>query len=102
MKLLFAPEALEDMENIYRYYAKRNERYAAELYNQFISDAEYLQNFPFIAQKEQLLEEYPEEYRSLVVGHYYKLVYFVENDTVNVVSVFDCRQNPENIRKFKR
>ena len=29
----------------------------------------------------------------------YKLVYFIENDTVNVVSVFDCRQNPEVLKK---
>ena len=99
MKLLFAPEALEDMENIYHYYAERNERYAVELYNQIINEAEYLQRFPFIAQKEPLLAEYPETYYSLIVWHCYKLVYFIENDTVNVVSVFDCRQNPEVLKK---
>jgi len=99
MKLLFAPEALEDIENIYRYYLERNERYANELYNQIISDAEYLQSFPFMAQKEQLLEEYPEEYRSLIVWHCYKLVYFIENATINVVSVFDCRQDPGKLEK---
>jgi plasmid stabilization system protein ParE len=105
MKLIFAPEAAEDIENIYRYYVERNENYAVELYNQIIEEAELLQSFPHIAQKEQILEEYPEEYRSLIVWRSYKLVYFVENEAVNVVAVFDCRQNPrklkKDIRKFK-
>ena len=99
MKLLFAPEALEDMENIYRYYAEHNERHAVELYNEIIDEAKYLQRFPFLAQKEPLLEEFPETYYSLVVWRYYKLVYFIENDTINVVTVFDCRQNPETLKK---
>jgi len=98
LKLLFAPEALEDMENIYYYYAERNEVYAVEFYNQIIEAAEQLQYFPQIAQKELLLKEYPEEYRSLVVQNNYKLVYFVENETVNVVAVFDCRQNPQKMK----
>jgi len=106
MKLMFAPEAAEDMENIYRYYAERNENYAVGLYNQIIEEAELLQDFPHIAQKEPLLEEYSEEYRSLIIWRTYKLVYFVENETVNVVAVFDCRQSPRklkrDIRKFKR
>jgi len=32
MKLLFAPEALEDLDYIYRYYAERNERYVATVH----------------------------------------------------------------------
>ena len=98
LKLIFAPEALEDMENIYRYYADQNEVYATELYNQIIEEAEQLQYFPQLAQKEPLLEEYAEEYRSLVVQNDYKIVYFVENETVNVVTVFDCRQNPKKLK----
>jgi plasmid stabilization system protein ParE len=99
MKLIFAPEAREDMENIYHYFAEYNEIYAVELYNQFIEEAEYLLRFPQAAQKELLLDEYPEEYRSVVVRHNYKLVYFIENEAVNVVAVFDCRQDPEKLKR---
>jgi len=98
LKLLFAPEALEDMETIFQYYVAQNETYAVELYNQIIEEAEQLQYFPQMAQKEELLMEYKEEYRSLVVQTKYKLVYFVENETVNIVAVFDCRQNPEKLK----
>ena len=99
MKLIFAPEAREDMENIYCYFAERNETYAVELYNQFIEEAERLLRFPQMAQRELLLDEYPEEYRSLVVRRNYKLVYFVENEAVNIVAVFDCRQKPEKLKR---
>jgi len=99
MKLIFSPEAREDMDNIYLYYVERNEGYAIELYNQFIEEAERLQRFPQMAQRELLLEEYPEEYFSLVVRHTYKIVYFVENNTVNIVAVFDCRQNPKKLKE---
>ena len=102
MKPLFAPEAAEDMENIYSYYAEYNENYAVELYNHIIEEAELLRCFPYKAPREQLLEENPEEYRSLIIRHSYKLVYFVENDTINVVAVFDCRQNPEKLKEYIR
>jgi len=98
MKLIFAPEAREDMENIFRYYVSRNENYAVELYNQVIEEAELSLNFPKMGQKELLLNEYPEDYYSLVVWHSYKIVYFLENDAVNVVAVFDCRQNPNKLK----
>jgi addiction module RelE/StbE family toxin len=98
LKLLFAPEALEDMEKIYHYYAEQNATYAVELYNRIIEEAEQLQYFPQMAQKEPFLKEYTEEYRSLIVENNYKLVYFVENETVNIVAVFDCRQNPQKLK----
>jgi plasmid stabilization system protein ParE len=99
--MLFAPEALEDMEQIYRYYAEYSEMYAVDIYNQIVEEAEELQYFPQMAPKEPLLDEYKEEYRSLVVRNY-KVVYFVENETVNVVAVFDCRQNPVKLRNSIR
>jgi plasmid stabilization system protein ParE len=99
MKLIFAPEVKEDMDNIYYFYAQYNQPYAVELYNRFIEEAENLLKFPKMAQIEDLLSEYPEKYRSLVVQNNYKLVYFVENDTINIVAVFDCRQNPEKLKK---
>jgi addiction module RelE/StbE family toxin len=98
LKLLFAPEALEDMETIFHYYAQQNEIYAVELYNQIIEEAEQLQYFPQMAQKEALLEKCEEEYRSLIIQNRYKLVYFVENETVNIVAVFDCLQNPIKLK----
>ena len=98
LKLLFALEALEDMENIFHYYAEQSESYAVELYNQIIEETEQLQYFPQMAQKEPLLKEFKEDYRSLIVRTIYKIVYFVENETVNIVAVFDCRQNPKKLK----
>jgi len=100
MKLLFSPEAKEDMDSIFYFYAQYNEEYAYRLYNQFIERAENLLHFPKMAPVEELLKEYTEEYRSLLVQNTYKLVYFIENETIHVVAVFDCRQNPQKMKKY--
>jgi hypothetical protein len=48
---------------------------------------------------EPLLWEFAEEYRYLVVGNY-KLVYYIDCETaIYIVAVFDCRQNPEKLKK---
>ena len=100
MKLKFSPEAQEDLDNIYQYYAKLNEAYADELYNDIIDEADMLRNFPYIAQVEPLLSEFSETYRSLVVRRTYKVVYFIEEDSINVVTVFDCRQSPSKMKSY--
>ena len=99
MKIKFSPEAQEDLDNIYHYYAELNETYAVELYNDIIDEADMLRGFPYIAQVEPFLSEFPEIYRSLVVHRTYKVVYFIEEDSINIVAVFDCRQNPQKMRK---
>jgi len=36
----------------------------------------------------------------LVVRRTYKIVYFIEKDSINVVTVFDCRQNPSKMKSY--
>ena len=95
MKLIFSPEAQEDLDNIYHYYAELNEIYAADLYNDILDEADMLRSFPLMAQT----EEFPEAYRSLLIRRTYKVVYFIEENCINVVAVFDCRQNPPKMQK---
>jgi toxin ParE1/3/4 len=49
--------------------------------------------------KEELLAEYPEEFRYLVEGNY-KIIYWKEHEVITISSVFDCRQNPDKIKKL--
>ena len=60
---------------------------------EILDAAEILKTQPYVAAIEQILVHLPEGYRSLVVGNY-KVVYFIINDMVLVVQVFDCRRNP--------
>ncbi|MCL1850384.1 MAG: type II toxin-antitoxin system RelE/ParE family toxin [Bacteroidetes bacterium] len=91
-------DAVNDLDKIYDYYVSKNPRAAAVLYNKILDDVEILKTQPYIAPIEQMLIKCPENYRSLVVENY-KVVYFVEEDLVLIVQIFDCRQNPI---KFKR
>ena len=99
MKLLWFSDAAADLDEIYGYYVKLNPRAAATLYNSILDDAEILRANPRAARKEPLLEDLAEEYRSLVVAQgRYKLVYYIENDSVYIVQVFACRQNPYRLK----
>ena len=59
-----------------------------------------------MAEAEQLLQERPETFRSLVVRQTYKVVYYIEDTVIYIADVWDCRQSPEkmkkNIHKSKR
>ena len=93
-------DAASDLNNIYDYYVKLNPRAAAILYNRIIDDTAVLKINPYIAPFEQSLVDRPEGYRSLVVAKgKYKVVYFIKNDTVLIVQVFDCRQNPVKLKR---
>jgi plasmid stabilization system protein ParE len=101
MKLLWLPDALGDLDDIYDYYVIRNPRAAAMLYNKILDDAQILRTNPRIAPIEPSLEDAPREYRSLVVAKgKYKLIYFIlEEKNILIVHVFACRQNPDKLRR---
>ena len=92
-------EATDDLDRIYDFYVKKNPRAAAMLYNKILDDVEILKTQPYVATVEQMLNDYPESYRSLVVAKgKYKVVYFIKNSTVFIVQVFDCRRNPDTLK----
>ncbi len=53
---------------------------------------------PRSGQRELLLEDLRQEYRRLVEGNY-KIIYYIENEIVWIVDIWDCRQNPVMLRK---
>ena len=101
MKLLWLPEAVRDLDGIYDYYAIRNQRAAAMLYNSVLDDVQILRTNPRIASKEPLLEGAHREYRSLLVAKQkYKIIYTIlEEKSVLIVHVFACRQNPAELQR---
>ena len=91
-------EAAGDLDKIYNYYVTRNPRVAAMLYNKILDSVEILKTQPYVAAIEQILIDCPEDYRSLIVGNY-KVVYFIKDNLVLIVQVFDCRQNPIKLKR---
>ena len=99
MKLFWFSEAVADLDEIYDFLVFKNPRAAATLYNSILDEAKILCSQPFVAQKEPLLHDLPDEYRSLIVAKgKYKLVYYVEDESVFIVQVFACLQNPDKLK----
>ena len=98
MTVKWYKEATGDLDKIYDYYVTKSPRAAAKLYNKILDDVEILKTQPYAALVEQMLIDLPEGYRSLVVGNY-KVVYFIKDDLVLIVQIFDCRQNPIKIKR---
>jgi len=99
MRVLWTVFAESQLNGIYDYIQSKNSYTAADIYNDILDETAMLEYFPRMAAKEPLLSEFPEEYRSLVVCRNYKVVYYIDCETtIYVVAIFDCRQNPEELK----
>ena len=60
------------------------------------NDVKILTSHPEIGQVEELLKTYPENFRCLLSKRNYKIIYWIntKNKTIEIVDVFDVRQNP--------
>lgn len=52
---------------------------------------------PHIGIVEPLLTQRRHEYRSLVVHEHYKLVYYIKEDTLYIVDLWDTRREPKGL-----
>jgi plasmid stabilization system protein ParE len=88
------------LKDIFDYYSfEVSPRIARKTINRILARVSILKNNPSAGQKEELLNDYPEEFRSLVEGNY-KIIYWKKENLITIASVFDCRQNPEKIKKI--
>ena len=89
----FAENKLED---VFSYYIEQaSEKIAHRLVDGIIDKSLELAKNPLIGQKEILLSDRIQEFRYLVYKNY-KIIYWVNeaNQRVEIVNLFDCRQNP--------
>jgi plasmid stabilization system protein ParE len=100
VRVLWTDSALSQLEDIYDYYKiKASPRIAKKLVKTLIEETIVLESSPFIGVKEPLLSERPFEYRFLVKNNY-KIIYRFNENLIRIISVFDCRQNPNKIEKI--
>lgn len=95
----FAEDKLED---VFLYYSEKTSlRVARNLIDAIIETSMELSKNPFIGQKELLLTGRIQEFRYLVCKNY-KLIYWVnqEKRRIEIVNVFDCRQNPQKLNEI--
>ena len=95
------PEALEVLENIRKYLHENDApRAAAKLIRQVRSQAELLLDNPNLGIIEPLLAEDTSGYRSLIVRRRYKLIYYVDGETIYIDTIYDCRQRPSRLKRI--
>lgn len=66
---------------------------AVNVFNAIVDAADRLALFPQMGEVVDLLSERMKCYRSLIEGNY-KIIYYEENNIVNIALIWDCRQNP--------
>ncbi|GHV61804.1 hypothetical protein FACS1894195_2900 [Bacteroidia bacterium] len=100
MTIRYTQLAQKRLNEIFDFVAENNPRAATILYNKILSEVEILQHFPQLAAVEPLLSKYSETFRSLVVRQHYKVIYFIEDKTIVIATVWDCRQDTIKHKKL--
>ena len=98
LEVIWSDLAKSELANIFKYYSEvAGHRVASRIVKRIVAKADrILKHNPNIGSIETLLKERKYEYRYLISGNY-KLIYRRGLSFVIVVSVFDCRRNPDNI-----
>ncbi|MDD2278177.1 MAG: type II toxin-antitoxin system RelE/ParE family toxin [Bacteroidales bacterium] len=100
IRVLWTDSALSQLEDIYDYHKlKASPRIAKELVKTLVEETIILESNPLIGVKEPLLSARPYEYRFLVKNNY-KIIYRFNENLIRIISVFDCRQNPNKLERI--
>lgn len=92
-KIIWSDQARIDQFEILDYYFKRNGNkvYSQKLYKRFKSAIKLLNKHPEIGVQTDV-----KNIRNLIDGDY-ALFYKVEQDTIEIITIWDCRQDPEKL-----
>ena len=101
MQVKFTDKAIAHLESIIDIFIEyAGERYAEKFSTLIDEKLNKLQRFPLIGFIEPLLVDRKYQYRATVIYHNYKMVYYVEGDTIWVVAFWDMRMNPDKLRRM--
>ncbi|SEN88232.1 Plasmid stabilization system protein ParE [Flavobacterium sp. CF108] len=103
LKIYWTDFAKKELKDIFDYYKKEaNLSVARKLVIGITKETIKLQGQSEIGQKEELLENYSKEIRYLIFKNY-KIIYWInsERNSIEILDVFDTRQNPINIKRNK-
>ena len=93
LKIIWSHRANIKLYKFLEFYIERNKSktYSVKLYNKFNKELKLLHKHPEIGIKTEL-----DAVRGLIVGDYI-LYYEIDNENIMVHTVWDCRQNPEDL-----
>ena len=97
VKVLWTDTSLSQLQEIFDYYNLRaSNSVARKIVKRLVEKSLLLESNPLIGIREPLLEDRLFEYRYFVENNY-KIIYRFTDNIVRIVSVFDCRKNPDEI-----
>ncbi len=56
-----------------------------------------ISRFPHLGKEEPLLEGAPVVYRSIVIGRLNKIIYHINSNIIEIVTVWDTRREPKKL-----
>lgn len=91
--------AISELKNIYLYYRMvAGEKVADKIRKSVFDATRRLIKDPLIGVIEENLQDLKQGHRYLVEGNY-KIIYKVIQNTIYITDIFDCRQNPQRMKK---
>ena len=99
MEIQWTKTADQSLNTIFSFYKEHSEQAANRIILDIIVETKYLAIFPQMAPIEPFLSGKNETFRALLVKKLFKIIYYVDEiaDEVVIVTVWDCRQNPEKL-----
>ncbi|MFV8271045.1 type II toxin-antitoxin system RelE/ParE family toxin [Flavobacterium sp. GT2N3] len=93
-RIIWSPKSKERLYQILEFFNHRNRNtiYSKKLYKSFRHELSTLKKQPYIGVKTNF-----ENVHGLIVGDYV-LFYEIELTQINVITVWDSRQDPENLK----
>jgi plasmid stabilization system protein ParE len=98
MKLIYSQKAVQTLNAIYEFISQKSSRAAIIIHNEILDEIERLLLFPQMAPIEPELENRSLIYRSLVVRRTYKVIYRIDEQSIYIVDIWDCRSNPSKLK----
>jgi plasmid stabilization system protein ParE len=97
--IIWLTRAQIDMDALYKFYSRKSEQAAVNIHNGIIDETDRLANNPCMVPIEPAITKAQKTYRSLVVSNgRFKVIYFVENETVYIARVWGCKQDDSKLK----
>ncbi len=98
MKLFYTQQALNSLQECLDFFPPEvpNEK-VNEIRDRILAKADALLLNPYIGQIEEYLEHLEKNHRRIIDGNY-KILYRIENETIYITDIFDCRQDPSKMK----
>lgn len=100
IRIEWSEQSERRLKDIFDYYSiEVSPRVAKKIINRILDRVSILESNPSSGPKDEFLSDYPEGFKYLVESNY-KIIYWQKENLITIASVFDCRQNPEKIKKI--